>query len=100
MLKGIIGIPIGIPGILEAGQAYLGSHRNTCRNRLGKHTWAAIGILVGTTGTPLSIPGNLEAAQAYLSSHRTTYRNNRNTYRNVWKLRGWASIPGQPQEYL
>ena len=32
ILIGMIRIPIGIPGNLERGQAYLGSHRNTCRN--------------------------------------------------------------------
>ena len=67
---------IGIPGNLEAAQAYLGSHGNTWPAigipgqlkehlvtwRLPKPTWAAIGML-----------GNLEAAQAYLDSHRNSW---------------------------
>lgn len=48
---------IGILGNLEAGEAYLGSHRNTweCTG----NTWAATGIL-----------GNFEAVEACLGSHR------------------------------
>ena len=67
---------VGIPGNLEAAQAYLGSHGNTWPAigipgqlkeylvawRLPKSTWAAIGI-----------PGTLEAAQAYLGSSRNTW---------------------------
>ncbi len=80
---------IGIPGNLEAGEAYLGSHRNTWGSigipgnleagqaylGTGSYSYVFLCIPMGSIG----MPGNLEAGEAHLGSHR-----NRGIYRNTW----------------